>query len=566
MEIKYHELLRKNAELGSSATPPYRIAALSNVTISQVKEIVEYTLRLDGVNALVEVGEYDNIAQDCERFQYHDCIAIFWEVANLIEDLPFRIHEFDRGGLKAIVEHATKQIDYVFEKLNSAKLVLVNSFSATPFTLTARKETELDVLCEEINDYIERNAPACVRLIDLQQIYCARSVAASTDLRYFLSSKALYSIDFYRAYADYIKPYVMVAAGKIKKALIFDCDNTLWRGILAEDGVTGIRIYKEIQNLAVALAKKGVIIGLCSKNNEEDVEEVLASHPDTVLTDEFIVIKAVNWEDKISNLKGMASSLNIGLDSFVFVDDSDFEVNLVREQLPEIAVIQVPKDYARYVSMLRTETDRYFFGAGETSEDRNRTVQYKTELQRTNARNSFGNIDDYLKALQLEMRIHVNPQDAIDRLSQLTLKTNQFNLTTRRYTANELVNLMTSSSNLVMAMEVSDKFGSYGMTGLAICRIQAHEARIDTLLLSCRILGRNLEFRLIEQLVRTMQARGITRITGEYLKSQKNSQVLDFYGKAAFTLVSADDSRRVYERNIADVLERDLGYIKVSYA
>lgn len=566
MEIKYHHLLQKNVELGSQMELNYRIAALSNVTINQSKEIIEYSLRQEGIGAVVEVGEYDNIIQDSERFASYECVLVFWEVANLVEDLPFRMHEFDKVGWEDFVAHIKNQIKFAFEMLGASKLVLLNRFSAAPFTFNSRKKNELDLVCDQLNDYVVRHAPPCVRLVDIERIYFARSVGACIDLRYFLSSMALYSVDFYRAYAEYIKPFIMTSTGKIKKALIFDCDNTLWKGVLAEDGLSGIKVYKEIQHLAVEMAKKGVIVGLCSKNNPEDVDEALRNHSDMVLTDQFIVIKAVNWEDKSSSLQRIATSLNIGLDSFVFVDDSDFEVNLIKEKLPEVTVIQVPKDYAGYVNKLRSVIDDYFYKSTETKEDAAKIDHYKTELARVSEKDNFETIEDYLKSLHLELKIHVNPADAVDRLSQLTQKTNQFNLTTRRYTPNEIKSFIEDPSCIVLAMDVADKFGSYGTTGLAICHLQGAEAKIDTLLMSCRILGRSIEFKFIDQLLQLLRNRAVATVTAAYSKTSKNAQVSNFYLKVGFKLVSEEIEGKLFERSIVEFFEKDLNYIKVSYA
>jgi FkbH-like protein len=566
MEIKYHQLLQANTNLGSNMELTYRVAVLSNTTINQSKEIIEYSLRRVGVGAVVEVGEYDNIVQDSGRYSGYDCVIVFWEVANLIEDLPFRFHEFDQAKIEVLVTHVKNQIIFAFEKLGGAKLVLFNRLSAAPFTFNSRKKTGLDLICDDLNNFIAQNAPSCIRLVDIERIYFSRTIAASIDLRYFLSSMALYSVDFYRSYAEHIKPLILSAVGKIKKALIFDCDNTLWKGILAEDGLTGVKMYREIQHIAVEMAKKGVIVGLCSKNNSEDVDEALRSHPETVLTDSFIVIKAVNWEDKSVNLQRIASSLNIGLDSFVFVDDSDFEVNLIKEKLPEVVVVQVPKDYAGYVNTLRLIVDEYFYKPTETREDTFKIDQYKTELVRVSEKDNFENIEDYLKSLQLELKLMVDPADAIDRLSQLTQKTNQFNLTTRRYTSNEIKSFVEDSSFLVVAMDVADKFGSYGTTGLAICRVNDGEAEIDTLLMSCRILGRNIEFRFIHQLVQLLKKRSATKVSAEYLKTAKNAQVSGFYLKAGFLVVKAEPECTLFERSITEFVEKDFNYIKVSYA
>ena len=512
MEIRYHQLLQRNSEFGSRLNLNFRIGVMSNVTIDQFKEVIEYAMRQEGIGAVAEVGEYDNIVHDSERFAGYECVIIFWEVANLVEGLPFRFHEFEKTKLDELIAHTQSKIRFAFERLNSAKLVLFNRFSAVPFTFNSRKINVLDLVCDQLNDYVKRIAPPSMFLVDIERIYFTRSIEHSVDLRYFLSSKALYSIDFYRAYAEYVKPLILASTGMIKKALIFDCDNTLWKGILAEDGLSGIKIYTEIQHMAVEVAKRGVIIGLCSKNNPEDVDEALFSHTDMVLTDQFIIIKAINWDDKVSNMRRISSSLNIGLDSFVFVDDSDFEVNLINENLPEVVVIQVPKDYAGYVKSLRSAIDRYFYSPTETKEDTAKIEQYKTELARVDERNNFEDILGYLKSLQLELKIRINPIAEVDRLSQLTQKTNQFNLTTRRYTSSEIKKFVDDPSCLVLAIDVSDKFGSYGTTGLVICHLKAGEATIDTLLMSCRILGRNIEYKIMEQLLQLLKEYSILSV------------------------------------------------------
>ena len=566
MEIKYHQLLQANSDLGTKLELDYRIAALSNITIHQCKEIIEYSLRREGVGAVVEIGEYDNIVQDSERFSSYDCLIVFWDVANLTENLPFRFHEFDQTRIEALITHVKDQIRFAFEKLIEAKLVLFNRLSAAPFTFNNRKNSVLDWICDEINVFIEKFAPPCFILVNIDRIYFAKSIEACIDLRYFLSSKALYNADFFWSYAEYIKPFVLSSIGKIKKALILDCDNTLWRGILAEDELSGIKVYREIQHMVVEIAKKGVIIGLCSKNNPKDVDEALQNHPDMVLTDQYIVVKAVNWEDKLVNLQRIASLLNIGLDSFVFVDDSDFEVNSVKEKLPGVTAIQVPKDYAKYVAKLRALIDEYFYKPTETKEDIVKIDQYKLELVRANDKDKFETIEDYLKSLQLELKLMLDPQNAIDRLSQLTQKTNQFNLTTRRYTSNEIKKFIEDQCCLVAAIEVDDKFGSYGTTGLIICRLHGDEANIDTLLLSCRILGRNIELKFISELLKLLRVNGITKVSAEYLKSPKNSQVSSFYLKAGFTMVAERSDWKLFERDIREFVENELNYIKVSYA
>lgn len=236
--------------------------------------------------------------------------------------------------------------------------------------------------------------------------------------------------------------------GNTKKAIIFDCDNTLWGGVIGEDGIDNIEmspnsqkgvIFSEIQSLALALSKKGVIIGLCSKNNYLDVENVFLSHPNIVLLKKYITIEKINWLDKVTNLKNIASELNIGLDSIVFVDDSSFEINLVNEQLPEVRTIQVPKKLYLYPRILRNSID-LFFSISEAEEDKKKLKMYKNQKKRLSSKKKYTSIKDYLKSLHIQITIYLNNISLIPRISQMTQKTNQFNLTTKRYSENDIEN------------------------------------------------------------------------------------------------------------------------------
>jgi FkbH-like protein len=561
---KYHHLLRANNDLGSKMALNYRVAVLANTTINSCKEVIEYALRVEGVGASVEIAEYDNIVQDSERLAGYDCVIVFWDIANIIEDFPYRLHEFNRKLQDELLSHVKSQIKLCFDRLSNSRLVLFNKFSSAPFTFNSRKKNELDLICEELNNYLSQCAPKGVCLIDIERIYLSIGVEKSIHMRFFISSKALYSIDFHSAYAEYVTPFILSSTGKSKKVLIFDCDNTLWKGVLGEDGLGGVRVYKEIQNMAVESAKKGVIIGLCSKNNPEDVDEMLSASADQVLRDDHIVIKAVNWEDKASNLKRIAHDLNLGLDSIVFVDDSAFEINLIKEKLPEITVIHVPEDYVSYVSQLRFVIDKYFYKAVETTEDYSKIKQYKTEISRVEEKGKYLNIEDYLKSLNLYLNIYINPFNLVERLSQLTQKTNQFNLTTRRYTPNEIKMFINDPLYLVVGLGVTDKFGDYGVTGLAICYVKDNVAKVDSFILSCRILGRNIEFKFMSELLRLLQDQSVKMIHAEFLKTAKNLQVSEFYEKAGFIKVAEKSECKLYEFTMETLRLDSFDYIGVS--
>ena len=490
MELKYSEVLRLNKELGNNLkSSSYDITVLSNIIIHQSKEILEYLLRGKGINANVKFGDYDNIVQDSKKYQDSNAVIIFWELCNIIEGFQYKVELLNNNQLEEIFEKTKSEIDLVLKNLEKISLVLINKFTFLHFCSFNIRKNNLEELADQLNQYLENRIPTNVRLVDLGKVIANTGIDNSLDLRYYYSSKALYTVDFYRKYSEYVKPYMMSANGKSKKALIFDCDNTLWKGILGEDGFENIEmssitkdgaVYAEIQALALTLSKQGILIGLCSKNNSADVDEVIKSHPDMQLRVEHITINKSNWSDKVTNLKEIAQELNIGLDSLVFVDDSSFEVNLIKEQLPEVKVLQVPERLYEYPKMLR-ENRSLFYNLSFTPEDKKKIKMYKQQVKRETVKKEFSDIEDYLASLELKMTIFEDDESIIPRMSQMTQKTNQFNLTTKRYTEGDILKFINESNSDVYAFSVSDKFGNSGITGLSILTLNGTTERVEML-------------------------------------------------------------------------------------
>lgn len=573
-ELKYSEILRLNKEIGETLeSTPYKISILSNIIVHQIKEILEYQLRTEGINANVVVGDYDNIVQDSLKYKESNAVLVFWELCNIIDGLQFKIDLFDDRQLNEIIEKTKSEIDLVLKNLGKTSLVLLNVFTSLSFSTSARRKTKLEELANQLNQYLADNIPANVRLVELEKVIASIGVEDSFDYRYYYSSKALYTVNFFKSYAEYVKPFIMSANGKAKKALIFDCDNTLWKGILGEDGYDNIEmsprtkdglIFAEIQSIALALNRQGILICLCSKNNPEEVDKVIKSHPDMQLRDKHITINKSNWSDKVSNLKEIAQELNIGLDSFVVVDDSHFEVNLIRELLPEVTVLQVPERLYEYPKLLR-ENSGLFYNLSFTDEDRNKIEMYNQQVKRESLRNEFTDIENYLASLELKMTVFQDEDSIIPRMSQMSQKTNQFNLTTKRYTEGDIKNFIDEDSAKVFAFSVADKFGDSGITGLCIIIFndKNQTAVIDTFLMSCRIIGRNIEYAFIDYLVDMMKRNNINEIQARYIKTQKNGQVKTFYDKCSFRLTDSNESVRNYTLVVSEYKPRLVNYIEV---
>jgi FkbH-like protein len=574
--LKYSEILKRNKELLASQTEnPYNIAVVSNIITSHLNDILEFQLRNHQINAKVRSGDYDNIIQDCQKFQSQNVVIIFWELANIIDGFQAGYDLLTEQEQHELFKKLQIEINFVFEQLKNTSLVLMNTFSALVFSQYALRPSPFERLAVALNQYLEKNRPDNFFLIDIDKILARVSIQACVDFRYFYSSKALYSVEFYKEYTTAIQPIILSAAGKIKKALIFDCDNTLWKGVLGEDGIDGIEmsphtpdgsIFREIQDLSVGLSRQGVILGICSKNNPQDVEEVLKNCVDFQLKEDMITLKKVNWDDKVKNLRDMARELNIGLDSLVFVDDSEFEIQFINDQLPEVTTILVPKKLYLYPETIRRHIN-LFFKADLSEEDSKRIRMYQDEMLRKDEEKKYDSIEDYLKSLELKMIVYTNDTQHLDRLVQLTQKTNQFNLTTIRYTQADLSRMISDGNHQVYSFQAEDKFGQYGLVGMAIIRLDlaGRSADINTLLMSCRIIGRNIEFQFVNFIFNELKNHNIETVTARYIKTKKNSQVSDLYDKIGFSVSQSNDTCKEYIIRTKDYLPNHTNYIEVLY-
>lgn len=573
-EIDYVEMLRENRKLGQTlGSDPCRIQLLTNIAIHQLHDFLEFALRSESVPAEVSSANFDNIVQDSEIAADSRFVLIFWEIWRLTNGLFYKIDEMSERDFHSLIENTKSQIGLVLKNLQKVPLVLFNQFTALPFASQQIECTRLEKIAAELNAFVEQHKPVNTKIINTEKILIRLGIEKCFDWRNFYAASAPYSLDFFRHYVWFILPILLAAEGKSKKALIFDCDNTLWKNILGEDGFDNIKMspetfdgrpFHEVQHLAVALAQKGILIGLCSKNNPEDVDRVLKSHPDMVLKDEHLAIQKVNWNDKAANLRQIADELNLSPDSLVFVDDSAFEIGLVNQQLPEVTTLLVPPNLTRYPQQIR-EISRLFYQPAVTDEDRQKVRIYQQQAQREQARQEFSNVEEYLRSLELKLKILKNDKNIVPRLAQLTQKTNQFNLTTRRYTENDIADFLNRKDYQIYAFSVADKFGDNGITGLAILKLnhEAASAQIDTFLISCRIIGRNIEFVFMDFLVKKMRRQGFHKFEAEYIQTPKNQQAADFYHRCSFSRIDKKNDSALYELKLETYQSQNIDYIQV---
>lgn len=530
------------------------LKVLSNITLNQLAPILEYTLRKDGVNAYVDFGEYDNIVQESKKDLSNHIPIIFWELANIKESFVYELESKDNSYFETYIHKIQNELSIIFSNLSTVSVVLFNKFSHLAFSLDSIEKTEFEIFVNTLNDFLVTNAPSNFVIIDVDKTIAKTSIANSIDWRGFYATKSLYSVPFFKTYSDFIKPIFLSISGKAKKVLVFDCDNTLWKGILGEDGIENIELsekhnsgkyFKEIQLIAKSLSRKGILLGICSKNNFNDVEEVFDSREDLTLKKDDFVIKKINWIDKASNIIDISRDLNVGIDSIIFIDDSEFELNLINEKLPQVQTIPVPRNLYQYPILLKSKAG-LFFSLNRSNEDLGRSKMYLDNIARNEGLKSSQNIDDYLGSLNIQLCLSNKDKSAFDRITQLTQKTNQFNLTTKRYATGDMGVFYNSNNHDVFSLEVKDKFGEFGITGVAIISYENEEAFIDTFLLSCRILGRNIEKVFFSEILRTIVRKNVKKIKALYIPTIKNAQVESFYDEMGFTLKEEVENSKKY--------------------
>ena len=355
-------------------------------------------------------------------------------------------------------------------------------------------------------------------------------------------AKLPFATDYLPLYADHLCRLLGAMGGKSRRALILDLDNTLWGGVVGDDGVEGLVLgegdgtgeaFLSVQRMALALRERGVVLAVSSKNTDAVARRPFQDHPEMLLREGHIAVFQANWNDKATNIKSIADDLALGLDAMVFLDDNPAERALVRQFLPQVAVPELPEDPALYARVLAAAG--YFEAVAFSDEDRKRADFYQDNARRVVLGKAAANVDDYLAAL--EMQVTFQPFEAMSRarIAQLINKSNQFNLTTRRYTESEVRSLEDDPSAFTLQVRLKDRFGDNGMISVIICRTDgAASWIIDTWLMSCRVLGRGVERMVLKELVRQARIRGVKTLIGTYRPSARNALVKDHYRGLGF--------------------------------
>lgn len=383
-----------------------------------------------------------------------------------------------------------------------------------------------------------------VHIINLNYVVSLIGIHQFFDSKMYLLARITMSEAALPFVAKQVTDIISSILGRIKKCIVLDLDNTLWGGIIGDDGLENIQIgelgigraFTEFQLWLKELRKRGILLAVCSKNDEEKAKEPFIKHPDMVLRLEDITLFVANWEDKASNIMNICRRLNIGMDSIVYIDDSPFERNLVKQLIPDITVPDMPEDPSQYLDYLKEKN--YFDTASYSELDEDRTRQYKDEIERKVHKKQFQDYESYLKNLHMKSKSEHFLEAQYVRISELSQRSNQFNFRTTRYTIEDVKEIAESKNFISLSFSLEDRFGKYGLISVVILKIlNQDELFIETWFMSCRVLKRGMEQFIINKIVATAKGMGYKKIIGEYIETKKNHMVRNIYEELGFTKI-----------------------------
>jgi FkbH-like protein len=473
-------------------------------------------------------------------------------IATLLEEaapnLVWRYAALSPADVELELQQLQQRLDSLLQeiRLRTKVPILLFNFAGPHFTDAGIADAVLEVPQEVAVATANNNLSALIRKYASVFVFdCARVVAEvglenAFDRRLYYTASIPFSVRGQLCLGRHLGRYLRALLFPPCKCLVVDLDNTLWAGVLGEDGPKGIKltnqypgsVYRDLQRRLLSLRDQGVLLAIASKNNEADVREVFEQHPSMILSLRDFAAAQIHWGDKADSLRAIAAELNIGLDALAFLDDSPVERALIRQYLPEVSVIDVPTDPLGLSRAL--EVSGVFDRLIVSAEDRRRASMAEHDRRRSERRARANNLDEFLR--QLEMRITIDRVESktLPRVVQLMGKTNQFNLTSRRHTAAD-VEAMINAGSVALWMRVRDCFDDNGIVGVATAVPETNtQWRIDTFLLSCRVIGRRLETALLAALAECVGKSGGTILVGEYIPTAKNGQCAEFYRSHGF--------------------------------
>ncbi|MFQ5671490.1 MAG: HAD-IIIC family phosphatase [Nitrospinales bacterium] len=548
-----------------------RVAFIGNITLQPVQSHLR-TLCLElGLKLEIFFGGYDLYVQEIVdpqsglyKFNPHFTFLIL-DNQTLLPELYKDFFSIEPGRRLEMVENKMGQLlalaDQFLEHSNSG-LALGNFPFPRNYLMgiydskTPAGEREiLQKMNQTLIDHV-RSVSGRLHVLDIEKLLanCGKTAAADEKMRYL--AKMMIPAKVMPSLARELMRYIRPVMGMTRKCLVLDLDNTLWGGVLGEDGIEGIKLgleppgnaFYEFQKTVKSLQHRGVLLAINSKNDLELVREVFQKHPDMQLKlDDFACVRA-NWQDKAQNMREIAAELNIGLDSLVFMDDHPAERLLIQQALPEILTVDMPEDCAEFAQTLLALDA--FEVLHLTEEDRKRKRLYRAEAKRKELKRQVTDLTQYLQSLRIAVQVCPADPFSIPRIAQLTQRTNQFNLTTRRYNEADIKKFAASQAHRVYFLKSSDRFGEHGIVGACITQKNGSAVEIDTLLLSCRVIGRGIEQAFLHFVCNEARTQAADKLVGHYLPTRKNRLAENFYADEKFDVILRSEQETIFELDL----------------
>jgi FkbH-like protein len=569
--LKRELLLRK---------PSYQIniAILGGSTTSEIKNILELFLLKAGFLPDFYESEYNKFYEDAvfpntalESFK-PDVIFVHTSNINIT-----RFPSFGEGEkeIAELLNNEIKKFQSIWKGLKKYNCLIIQNNFDLPVNRSLGNLDFYDIhgktnFINQLNLLMAQAARESKTLFinDINYLSASMGLKQWYDRSLWHTAKYAVSFEAIPELANNITNILNASLSKNKKCLVLDLDNTCWGGVIGDEGVNGIGLGNEtatgesflyFQNYVAELKQRGIILAVCSKNDHENAKEGF-THSDSVLKfEDFTVFKA-NWEPKHQNIEAIAKEINIGLDSLVFIDDNAVERNIVSSQIPSVSVPDVGNDVIAFVDHI--EKNGFFETVSLSKDDIERNNFYKGNENRVNEQSLFDNYGDFLLSLDMQAEIKPFSHLYVDRITQLINKTNQFNLTTRRYTVAEVEEVMTNNTYITLYGKLVDKFGDNGLIAIVVANIKGASCYIDLWLMSCRVLKRDMEFAMLDTLVEKCLAQGVTEIIGYYYKTPKNNMVADLYETFGFSLVEKEGENSVWKISLENYIVKNQ-FIKI---
>lgn len=525
---------------------PYRVAILRSFTVEPLIPLLRAEAFVAGLDLTVDTGEFNVWAQE-----------IYNPKSELYSAKPDAV-------ILALEEPDPSEIlgalDFFRRHSDAAVVVHNRAVPARPSrgVLDAQSDASEREAAQALNKRLRESLQGLrgVYILDYDAVVARGGADDWRDDRKWVSVRLpMRSAQMTRMVSEWMR-FLQPLAGKVAKCAVVDLDNTLWGGVIGEDGLDGIQLddglpgafHQELQRALKDLSDRGVLLAVCSKNNPEDALEAISTHPGMLLREKDFSAVRINWQEKARNLEEIAAELNIGVDALAFLDDNPVERQNIRLRLPEVTVLELPEDVAGWAAAVREAPA--FQRLELSNEDARRGEMYVQQRERKQLEQSHSSPEDFLRSL--EQRVEVAPLTSLTltRIAQLTQKTNQFNLTTRRYTEAEIETAAAQPGAGVWSISVRDRFGDNGLTGVAIVVRDGDACEIDTLLLSCRVIGRTVETAFLAYLEQTAREEGAQRLRGWFRPTKKNKPCAGFYADHGFRELRRDGEAVLWERDL----------------